>query len=164
MALALALAAAAVADGGGCRGVAEGEEWPWLDAMLAPPQRAALVLAKMSQAEKLAMLHGNPSGGTECFNHTTGRIVGAYCAYTGNVAGSERLGIPPLHLNDGPQGFRENTHPGSTTQFPSGLTVAASWDPAVMQRWGAAMGKPPRYRWPSGLHSSQDASDIVADR
>ena len=98
-------------------------ERPWLDAALAPPQRAALVLAKMSQAEKLAMLHGNPSGGTECFNHTTGRIVGAYCAYTGNV-GSERLGIPLRHLSDGPQGFPENTHPGSTTQFPSGLTVA----------------------------------------
>ena len=121
MALALALAAAAAADGGGCRGVAEGEEWPWLDAMLAPPQRAAL--AKMSQAEKLAVLHGNPTGGTECFNHTTGRVVGAYCAYTGNVAGSERLGIPLRHLSDGPQGSPENTHPGSTTQFPSGLTV-----------------------------------------
>ena len=154
---------------------------PWLDASLSAADRAALILAKMTPPEKLAMLHGNPTGGTECFNKTTGKIIGAYCAYTGNVVGNERLGIPPLcaatrldsdasrcthpfatacavltglewspslppgsgscmpvpalppkpvsfallirraalagaaarrrHLNDGPQGFRENTHP-----------------------------------------------------
>ena len=149
----------------------------WLDASLSAADRAALILAKMTPPEKLAMLHGNPTGGTECFNKTTGKIIGAYCAYTGNVVGNERLGIPPLcaatrldsdasrcthpfatacvvltgpewspslppgsggctatqasqlrpllirraavagaaahrrHLNDGPQGFRENTHP-----------------------------------------------------
>ena len=33
------------------------------------------------------------------------------CAYTGNVAANPRLGIPPLNMNDGPQGFRD---PSST--------------------------------------------------
>jgi hypothetical protein len=47
-----------------------------------PADRAGLVLAKMTQAEKLAMLHGNAVGGTECFNKTTGKIIGAYCACT----------------------------------------------------------------------------------
>jgi beta-glucosidase len=108
-----------------------------------PSVRAKLLLQRMHLEEKVSMLHGVvvPGWGTECFNKTTGTIPHPSCAYTGNVAGNPRLGIPPLHLNDGPQGFRENTHPGTTTQFPSGLTVAASWDVASMEAWGRAMGR-----------------------
>jgi len=62
------------------------------------------------------------------------------CAYTGNVLGNSRLRIPPLHMNDGPQGYRESVYPGTTTQFPSGLAMAASWDVAVLEAWGGAMG------------------------
>eukprot|EP01052_Picozoa_sp_SAG31_P008457 SAG31_NODE_427_length_15813_cov_13.679649_19_plen_178_part_00 len=115
---------------------------PWMDRSLPPQTRAALLLQKMQLPEKLAMLHGAtvPGWGTECYNKTTGKIPDPACAYTGNVAANNRLGIPPLHLNDGPQGFRENTHPGTTTQFPSGLAVAASWDVASMEAWGRAMG------------------------
>ena len=43
-----------------------------------------------------------------------------------------------MHI--GPQGFRDNIYPGTTTQFPSGLAVAASWDVASMGAWGHAMG------------------------
>jgi beta-glucosidase len=43
-------------------------------------------------------------------------------------------------MNDGPQGFRDDNNPGSTTAFPSGLTMAASWDADLMYQWGAAMG------------------------
>ena len=116
--------------------------WPWMDRSIPPETRAARLLAEMHQEEKLAMLHGATVAGwgTECFNKTTGKIPNASCEYTGNVVGNARLGIPPLHLNDGPQGFRENTHPGTTTQFPSGLTVAASWDKKAMREWGCAMG------------------------
>ena len=38
------------------------------------------------------------------------------------------------------QGYRESTFPGTTTQFPSGLAVAASWDVSVMEAWGSSMG------------------------
>jgi len=65
--------------------------------------------------------------------------------YTGNIAGIERLGIPPLGMQDGPQGFRamENrTGPlGSTTAWPSVLSVAAAWDAELAGRWGTAMGR-----------------------
>ena len=54
---------------------------------------------------------------------------------------NERLGIPPIHMNDGPQGFRENMWPGTTTAWPSSLTVAASWDPEATGKWGDGMGK-----------------------
>ena len=102
--------------------------------------RAALLLANMTLDEKLAMLHGPPAPMPCCECKPTDPGFAPGCAYTGNVVGNTRLGIPPLHLNDGPQGFRENTHPGTTTQFPSGLAVAASWDVAAMESWGRAMG------------------------
>jgi len=43
-------------------------------------------------------------------------------------------------MNDGPQGFRDNNNPGSTTAWPSGLTMAASWDESAMLEWGSGMG------------------------
>ena len=43
------------------------------------------------------------------------------CAYVGNVAAVTRLGIPPITMNDGPQGFRDDNHPGTTTAWPSVL-------------------------------------------
>jgi len=30
---------------------------------------------------------------------------------------------------------------GTTTQFPSGQAVSASWDEEVIYKWGATMGK-----------------------
>ena len=46
--------------------------------------------------------------------------------YIGLVPGNSRLGIPPLNMNDGPQGFRDDFHPGTTTSFPSGMTMGMS--------------------------------------
>ena len=39
----------------------------------------------------------------------------------------------------GPEGFRGE--PGTSTQWPSGLTVAHTWDPQAFLQWGTAMGK-----------------------
>ena len=41
-------------------------------------------------------------------------------------------------MNDGPQGFRGTA--GTSTQWPSGLTVAHSWDRQLFLEWGTAMG------------------------
>eukprot|EP00052_Salpingoeca_macrocollata_P030898 m.321336 g.321336 ORF g.321336 m.321336 type:complete len:671 (+) comp25271_c0_seq1:62-2074(+) len=80
------------------------------------------LLKKMNLTEKISMLHG---------------IEGDY---VGNVAGNPRLGIPPLRLNDGPQGFR-TTHEGTSTCWPSGLTVAATFDRSLLHAWGVALGE-----------------------
>ena len=80
------------------------------------------------QEEKLVMLHGD--------TNKTGGLP-----YVGNVPGNTRLNIPPLTLNDGPQGFRDNASPGTTTAWPSGLTMAASFDKDIMFEWGSGMGK-----------------------
>ena len=108
---------------------------PWSDQTAPPETRAAALVKEMTLIEKLAMLHG-PSEGPAAQCNTS-----AACAYVGNVAPNARLGIPPITMNDGPQGFRDNNHPGTTTAWPSGLTMAASWDTDAMHEWGTGMGK-----------------------
>ena len=90
-------------------------------------QKASELVKQMRLEEKLLMMGGITS------------------TYTGNVPAIERLGIPKLSLQDGPQGFRTNadkTGPlGSTTAWPSVLSFAASWDESLGSKWGTAMGK-----------------------
>jgi beta-glucosidase len=87
--------------------------------------RAKALAGQMTLKEKIAMLHGKKG------------------TYIGNIPGNERLGIPPVYMNDGPQGFRTTPTtgpPGSTTAWPSALTAAASWDTNLVYRWAAAVG------------------------
>ena len=51
-------------------------------------------------------------------------IHGARGSYTGNTAGVERLRVPPLHLNDGRQGFRN--------QCEAGVEVRLVWSPLIV--------------------------------
>jgi beta-glucosidase len=104
------------------------ENAPWMNINLSPSQRARLLVSHMTGEEKRSMLYG------------TGDASPTQ-KYVGGVPGIPRLHMPPLKYNDGPQGFRDNAMPGSTTAWPSGLTVAASWDVTTLENWGAAMGK-----------------------
>ena len=123
------------------RATAELADKPWMNRADPPTTRAKALLAKMSQAEKLVMLHGPVAPMPCCECHNKSGIIDAACAYTGNVLGNEALGIPPIHMNDGPQGFRESIYPGTTTAWPSSLTVAASFDVEMAEKWGDGMGK-----------------------
>jgi len=91
-------------------------------------------VANMTLEEKISLLHGNPDGKCQCNTSQD-------CAYVGNVAAVPRLGIPPITMNDGPQGFRDDQHPATSTAWPSGLTMAASWDVDAVFEWGQGMGK-----------------------
>ena len=55
----------------------------------------------------------------------------------------ERLGIPWLTMTDGPHGVRTQTDPsrpvGPATAFPTGVSFASSWNPALIERVGAAL-------------------------
>lgn len=89
-----------------------------------PHEAAEIMLSKMTTEEKLGMMHGHKG------------------VYVGNIYGVERLGIPPLYLHDGPQGFRVTNSTGvagSTTAWPGSLTVAASWDTDLAYRWASAI-------------------------
>eukprot|EP00494_Astrolonche_serrata_P006305 UN06322 len=70
----------------------------------------------MSLDEKILMLHGVPKD----FNNWQAK------SYMGYDKGCSRLGTPDLRMNDGPQGYRCDYCQGTSTAFPSGLTVAAT--------------------------------------
>lgn len=76
---------------------------PWLLTSAPPAERAARLLRNMSLDDKVRMLHGN------CHLNICG-VFPKGSIYTGHVLGNQRLGIPPLNLNDGPQGFRDGTY------------------------------------------------------
>ena len=112
---------------------------PWSSPNLDPAHRAEKLMKAMTLEEKFTMLHGPAKGNPAQCTHP----AKAECAYVGNVAANDRLGIPPLTMNDGPQGFRnpDGKLQGTSTAWPSGLTMAASWDPAAVEQWGKGMGK-----------------------
>ncbi|MEO8885332.1 MAG: glycoside hydrolase family 3 C-terminal domain-containing protein [Mucilaginibacter sp.] len=91
-------------------------------------------LAQMTLEEKIGMLHAN----------------GIFTS-----AGVARLGIPDLNSDDGPLGVREDVKPNwasaglttdSATFFPNGSALAATWNPALANRFGIAMGEEARAR------------------
>ncbi|MDI9584056.1 MAG: glycoside hydrolase family 3 C-terminal domain-containing protein [Acidobacteriota bacterium] len=55
----------------------------------------------------------------------------------------ERLDLPPMAMCDGPIGVRggEGGTQGPATAFPCGIAMAATWDPAIVQRIGEAIGR-----------------------
>ena len=92
------------------------------------------LLARMSLREKIAQMSGD--GG-----HAILLKLGIYVLglkrfpniYSGH---NERLGIPPLSFTDGPRGIVI----GNATCFPAAMTRGASFDRALEQRIGAAIG------------------------
>jgi len=55
----------------------------------------------------------------------------------------ERLDIPALQMADGPAGVRINrgdVHDGRATSLPAPIALAATWDPALADRYGAVIG------------------------
>lgn len=103
---------------------------PWMDTSLPPEERARLVIGNMTRSQKLRMLHGKFTGNP---------ILSE--GYVGFVDGVPELGIPDITMNDGPQGFRAPGNPGTSTCFPSGMTIGATWDPELARLWGEAMGE-----------------------
>jgi beta-glucosidase len=79
--------------------------------------RIADLLAKMTLDEKVGLLGGDRTG------FATKPV--------------ERLGIPAMTMTDGPVGVRWE----QSTAFPAGVAMAASWDPDLVSRIGAAIGQ-----------------------
>ena len=82
-------------------------------------QRVDALIERMTLEEKIQMLHGTRRRG-----------------YIGYIPGIPRLGIPELALTDGPAGVRH----GPGTAFPAPVALAATWDRALAQQYGAALG------------------------
>ena len=88
------------------------------------------IVKKMTLEEKIAMLHGNALFSS---------------------AGIKRLGIPELTCDDGPLGVREeikrfdwnsaNWTTDSATFLPNGSAIAATWNPAMANKYGVVIGQ-----------------------
>jgi beta-glucosidase len=84
------------------------------------------VLAQMTLEEKVGQMAGNGMGPTGNW-HTPRNI---------------RLGIPGFRMTDGPRGVGALT--GNSTAFPVGIARGATWDPALEERVGDAIGEEAR--------------------
>ena len=88
------------------------------------------IIKKMTLEEKIGMLHGDA------------------LFYS---AGVKRLGIPELVSDDGPLGIREeiarfdwasaNWTTDSATFLPNGSAIAATWNPAMANKYGVVIGQ-----------------------
>jgi beta-glucosidase len=112
---------AVVLAGGLLTATAQAAVRPWLNPALTPTDRANALLAQLTEAEKLTMMH-----------------QGAACSWGACVDGIARLGIPQQRLQDGPAGVADGAI--GVTQLPAPVAGAATWDPALMQQYGQVIG------------------------
>ncbi len=114
------------------------DERPWLDPKLSADRRAELALGAMTQDEKIALTHGQ-------FPRIMGRLPADAILAAGYIPGVSRLGLPPLLETDAGLGVanagRQNDE---ATALPSGLAIAASWDPNVAEAGGVLLGRQAR--------------------
>jgi hypothetical protein len=88
-------------------------------------RRVEEMLARMTLEEKIDLL-----GGVDDFF----------------VRASERAGLPRLKMADGPNGVRNF---GPSTAMPSGVAMAATWNPRLVERVAAEIGRDARAK---GVH------------
>lgn len=86
-------------------------------------QRIDDIVSRMTLEEKVRM----GFGGTQ-----PGVVV---------LPGVPRLGIPALYPTDGPRGV---TQAPAATSFPTGISLAASWDPGLLDDVGVVIGQEAR--------------------
>ena len=117
---------------------------PSTEPSLSPSERAAQTLARMTETEKLALVHGRlgaPWGGEP-------KPVGAIGS-AGFVRGVARLSVPPLQETDAELGV---ANPGDirrgdgATAMPSNLALASTWDEALARRQGEMVAEEARAR------------------
>ncbi|MGI8580155.1 MAG: beta-glucosidase [Solirubrobacteraceae bacterium] len=89
----------------------------WCDARLSPDARAQLLLAALTDAEKISLLGGDDIRG----------VAGGDHAHTGTGRGVPRVDLPTTLYSDGPLGPRQ----GRTTALPSPSALAATFRPAL---------------------------------
>ena len=108
LAAVLALAPATAQSAGRCG------DHLWCDTNLSPEARAQLLLAELSEDERIGLLAGDDYGG----------VTGGDGTHTGTSDGVPRLDLPTVYFTDGPVGVRS----GQATPMPVPMGLAASFD------------------------------------
>lgn len=114
---------------------------PWTNAKLSPDARAKLVLAQMTEDEKLTLVFG--LFGTDFAPKNFKTPAEARPGSAGYIPGIPRLGIPAQWQSDAGVGVATQggaEHKRLRTSLPSGLATAATWDPALAFKGGAMIG------------------------
>lgn len=88
---------------------------PYKNKNLSVAERVSDLIKRMTIEEKIALLGGTGFATTPI----------------------DRLGIPELKMADGPLGVRW----GNSTSFPSGIAMASTWNPLLIQSLGSAIGE-----------------------
>ena len=89
------------------------------DSAVALEHRVADLLARLTTKEKAALVAGADNFSTIAL---------------------PRLGIPAMRFADGPNGVR-STRGDAATAFPTGVAMAATWNPELIARGAAAIGR-----------------------
>ncbi len=92
--------------------------------------RAAALVAQMTTAEKIQLVHG-----VGMPNYGFGGPFPAGIAGAGYIPGISRLGIPGLAMADSSGGV--NVANSNSTALPAPVALAASWDPTLANSYGA---------------------------
>ncbi|WP_433187263.1 glycoside hydrolase family 3 C-terminal domain-containing protein [Actinoallomurus sp. CA-150999] len=96
---------------------------PWMNAAQSPSSRADELLAAMTLADKVNMLHGS---------------AGAPVPTVGYIAPIPRLHVPGITMTDGPAGVRDRVD--KSTALPSPSALAAGFDPRLAEEYGSVLG------------------------
>jgi len=105
-------------------------------------QRAEETLSRMTQEEKISLIHGRMLMMVLAAKRPEGATLGA-----GYVDGVPRLGVPPQLSSDASLGVSNllDMRKGDTaTALPSGLALAATWNPALVREGGRMIGSEAR--------------------
>ena len=98
-----------------------------------PEQAAAALVATLTEAERLWCLDGDvPAHAGLAFLYDDGYHQAAFPA-----ARLDRIGAPGIAFSDGPRGAVI----GNATCFPVPMARGATWDPALEERVGEAIGR-----------------------
>ena len=113
---------------------------PWRDRTLPADKRAALLVKAMTREEKLRIVHG-------VFPMIMKERPPGVQKSAGLVPGVPRLGLPDLLESDASLGVaaaqREND---DATPLPSGLSLAATWNPQLAYDGGRMIGRQTRQK------------------
>jgi len=115
---------------------------PWMNTKLSPDERARLLDAELTLDERIGLVHGPMAMPYKIKTIPKGAIGSA-----GYIAGVERLGIPALQESDASLGVTNplGMRPGDgATALPSGLALAATFNPKLAYDGGALVGREAR--------------------
>jgi beta-glucosidase len=108
---------------------------PWLNESLPISKRVAMVLARMTLAEKITEMYVAPTVNS-----------GPYAGYKGFVPAQPALCIPALVEQDDSLGVADGA-PGGT-QLPSEVSLGSAWNPSLVHQYGVVNGQE---HWEKGM-------------